>query len=79
MNETKRFSVYFNLEVPKDKMLYDYLVLSNGGKRLSTALKETALAYINGDKPIVIPESDVPCETKLSLSEDDKDNLAGMF
>lgn len=80
MDNIIRKSVYFNLDVPKDKMLYDYLVSLNGGKRISSALKEIALAGINGDKVVTIP--DVPCETdnqKLSLSDDDKENLAGMF
>lgn len=80
MNNIIRKSVYFNLDVPKDKILYDYLVSLNNGKRLSSALKEVALIGINKSEPIAIPN--ILCEMndqKLNLSNDDKENLAGMF
>lgn len=82
MSKVIRKTVYFNLDVPKDKILYDYLFSLNGGNRFSSALKEVALMGINENKTATIFVPDVPCETeepKLNLSDDDKENLAGMF
>lgn len=76
----KRISVYFNLDVPSDKKLYDYLVSQDGGRKISQILKRTALENVSCETKPVIQEVE-PKETKkkLHLSTEDKNNIEGMF
>lgn len=76
----KRISVYFNLDVPSDRKLYEYLVSQDGGKKVSQILKRTALENVSCETKSVIQEVE-PKETKkkLHLSTEDKNNIEGMF
>lgn len=76
----KRISVYFNLDVPSDRKLYEYLVSQDGGKKVSQILKRTALENVSCETKPVIQEVE-PKETKkkLHLSTEDKNNIEGMF
>ena len=76
----KRISVYFNLDVPSDRKLYEYLVSQDGGKKVSQILKRTALENVSCETKPVIQEIE-PKETKkkLHLSTEDKNNIEGMF
>lgn len=85
--DIKRVTVYFNLKVPSDNKLYSFLANQNDGKRISPALKQTAL------ERVLEIENNVSCETKsvmqevepketkkkLHLSTEDKNNIEGMF
>ena len=76
----KRISVYFNLDVPSDKKLYDYLVSQDGGRKISQILKRTALENVSCEtKPVT--QEDKPKETKkkLVLSEEEKNDFGDMF
>ena len=76
----KRISVYFNLDVPSDRKLYEYLVSQDGGKKVSQILKRTALENVSCETKSVIQEVE-PKETKkkLHLSTEDKNNIEVMF
>ena len=76
----KRISVYFNLDVPSDRKLYEYLVSQDGGKKVSQILKRTALENVSCETKSVIQEVE-PKETKkkLHLSTEDKNNIEGKF
>ena len=76
----KRISVYFNLDVPSDRKLYEYLVSQDGGKKVSQILKRTALENVSCETKSVIQQVK-PKETKkkLHLSTEDKNNIEGMF
>lgn len=87
MNNVKRISVYFNLDVPSDKKLYDYLISKNDGKRISQELKRAALDSVSTvshetkEEVKTVAQVDKPKEKKkkLNLSDDDMSNLEGMF
>ena len=85
--DIKRVTVYFNLKVPPDNKLYSFLANQNDGKRISPALKQTAL------ERVLEIENNVSCETKpviqevepketkkkLTLSEEEKNDFGDMF
>ena len=87
MNNVKRISVYFNLDVPSDKILYDYLISKNNGKRVSQELKRAALDSVSSVpqetkqeiKPVAPVDKPKETKKKLTLSDDDMSNLDGMF
>lgn len=76
----KRISVYFNLDVPSDKKLYEYLVSQDGGKKVSQILKRTALENVSCEtKPVIQEVKPKETKKKLHLSTEDKNNIEGMF
>lgn len=79
-NNIKRISVYFNLDVPSDRKLYEYLVAQDGGKKISQILKRTALGNVSHEtKPIIQEVKPKETKKKLHLSSEDKNNIEGMF
>ena len=76
----KRISVYFNLDVPSDRKLYEYLVSQDGGKKVSQILKRTALENVSCEtKPVIQEVEPKEIKKKLHLSTEDKNNIEGMF
>lgn len=76
----KRISVYFNLDVPSDRKLYEYLVSQDGGKKVSQILKRTALENVSCEtKPVIQEVKPKETKKKLHLSTEDKNNIEGMF
>lgn len=79
-NNIKRISVYFNLDVPSDRKLYEYLVAQDGGKKISQILKRTALGNVSHEtKPVIQEVKPKETKKKLHLSSEDKNNIEGMF
>ena len=76
----KRISVYFNLDVPSDRKLYEYLVSQDGGKKVSQILTRTALENVSCEtKPVIQEVESKETKKKLHLSTEDKNNIEGMF
>lgn len=76
----KRISVYFNLDVPSDKKLYEYLIAQDGGRKISQILKRTALENVSCEtKPVTQEIKPKETKKKLVLSEEEKNDFGDMF